>query len=143
MLKSDLIICGSNFIFSHIYEKYKDYIQNLGEVSYKKLIKMQSECMAFVNPSFYEGWSTINEEARSLNKYIFLSNIPGHIEQKNYGSIFFDINDPKSLVIQINKFLKKKTYKKNNLLKKNDFFKKKINNEAIKILSEVYLKNEI
>ncbi len=123
--------------------KLEDYIQNLGEVSYKKLIKMQSECMAFVNPSFYEGWSTINEEARSLNKYIFLSNIPGHIEQKNYGSIFFDINDPKSLVIQINKFLKKKTYKKNNLLKKNDFFKKKINNEAIKILSEVYLKNEI
>ena len=28
MLKSDLIICGSNFIFSHIYEKYKDYIHN-------------------------------------------------------------------------------------------------------------------
>ncbi len=123
--------------------KLEDYIQNLGEVSYKKLIKMQSECMAFVNPSFYEGWSTINEEARSLNKYIFLSNIPGHVEQKNYGSIFFDINDPKSLVIQIKKFLKKKTYKKNNLLKKNDLFKKKINNEAIKILSEVYLKNEI
>ena len=28
MLKSDLIICGTNFIFSHIYEKYKDYIHN-------------------------------------------------------------------------------------------------------------------
>ena len=28
MLKSDLIICGSNFIFSHIYENYKDYIHN-------------------------------------------------------------------------------------------------------------------
>ena len=29
MLKSDLIICGSNFIFSHIYENYKDYIHNI------------------------------------------------------------------------------------------------------------------
>ncbi len=28
MLRSDLIICGSNFIFSHIYENYKDYIHN-------------------------------------------------------------------------------------------------------------------
>jgi len=28
MLKSDLIICGSNFIFSHIYENYKNYIHN-------------------------------------------------------------------------------------------------------------------
>ena len=29
------------------------------------------------NPSYYEGWSTINEEARSKLKYIFLSNIKG------------------------------------------------------------------
>ena len=79
---------------------------------------MQSECIAFINPSFYEGWSTINEEARSLNKHIFLSNIPGHVEQKNYGSIFLTFMTKKFSDTDSKIFLKKKHIKKITCLKK-------------------------
>ena len=77
--------------------KLDKIIKNFGEVSVKQLNKLQKECLAFVNPSLYEGWSTINEEARSNLKYIFLSDISGHREQNNYGSIYFNLNSPNNL----------------------------------------------
>ena len=36
--------------------KLNKIFKNFGEVSLHKLNKLQKECMAFVNPSFYEGW---------------------------------------------------------------------------------------
>ena len=92
-----------------------------------------------INPSFYEGWSTINEEAKALNKYIFLSNIPGHIEQRNSGSIYFPPNNPHMLVRKIKSFIKKKNYlNERKLEKKNKLFYNKIKNEAVRQLLKVY-----
>ncbi len=92
-----------------------------------------------INPSFYEGWSTINEEAKVLNKYIFLSNIPGHVEQKNSGSIYFPPNNPYILLRKIKSFLKKKKYlNESKLKKKNILFYRKIKNEAVRQLLKVY-----
>lgn len=92
-----------------------------------------------ISPSYYEGWSTINEEARTLNKYIFLSNIPGHIEQRNSGSIYFPPNNPHILVKKIKSFLKKKNYlNESKLEKKNELFYSKIKNEVVKQLLKVY-----
>jgi glycosyltransferase involved in cell wall biosynthesis len=119
--------------------KLDKYILNLGEVNNDKLQKLQNNCMAFINPSYYEGWSTINEEARSKNKIIFLSKIPGHLEQNNHGSIYFKINEPKSLAKKIIKFLKKKNKFKNLKDCKKDLkFKKDITLEAISILDKNY-----
>ena len=53
--------------------------------------------MAMINCSLYEGWSTVNEEAKKLNKFIFLSKINGHYEQNNPGSIYFSLKDPNDL----------------------------------------------
>jgi len=90
--------------------KLNNIIKNFGEVSLRKLDKMQNEALAFINSSLYEGWSTINEEARSKLKYIFLSDIKGHREQNNFGSIYFDLNSPNDFVKKLEKFLIKKYY---------------------------------
>ena len=119
--------------------KLDNIIENFGEVPLYKLNKMQNECLAFINPSYYEGWSTINEEARAKLKYIFLSNIKGHKEQNNYGAIYFDLNSPKDFVKKLERFLTKKTYQKKNFLSINKKFIKKINTESKKILNEQYV----
>tara|TARA_B100000427_G_scaffold326993_1_gene336744 strand:+ start:862 stop:1989 length:1128 start_codon:yes stop_codon:yes gene_type:complete len=125
--------------------KLNKYILNLGEVSKQKLQKLQNNCTAFINPSYYEGWSTINEEARAKNKIIFLSEIPGHLEQNNHGSIYFKINEPKSLAKKIIKFLKKKNKVKSLKNCQKDLkFKKNITIESINILNKNYFfKNEL
>ena len=62
MLKSDLIICGSNFIFSHIYEKYKDYIHN------KKLLVI----FRGINLEYFNGKNVKEEtENKLLSEHSF------------------------------------------------------------------------
>jgi glycosyltransferase involved in cell wall biosynthesis len=122
-----------------IKNKLNDYVVIKGQVNEKQLQQFQVECLAFINPSFYEGWSTPNEEARAINKYIFLSNIPGHIEQSNPGSVFFSPKNPDDLVKNIKNFLKKKTYLNNKyLINDNRLFHNKIKKEILKKLSKVY-----
>jgi glycosyltransferase involved in cell wall biosynthesis len=120
--------------------KLDKIIKNFGEVSIKQLNKLQKECLAFVNPSFYEGWSTINEEARSNLKYIFLSDISGHREQNNYGSIYFNLNSPKDFVKKLQKFIKEKKYQnKKYFLLKNKIFYSKMNDEMKFVLNKEYI----
>jgi glycosyltransferase involved in cell wall biosynthesis len=114
-------------------------VKILSNISEKQKINLQSTCVAMISPSYYEGWSTINEEARTLNKYIFLSNIPGHIEQRNSGSIYFPPNNAHILVKKIKSFLKKKNYlNESKLEKKNKLLYNKIKNEAVRQLLKVY-----
>ena len=91
-----------NNIKNEIYKnELEDYIKILGEVSKTKLLQLQKDCMAMINCSLYEGWSTVNEEAKKLNKFIFLSKINGHYEQNNPGSIYFSLKDPNDLTKNI------------------------------------------
>lgn len=120
--------------------KLNNIIQNFGEVSLYKLNKMQNECLALINPSYYEGWSTINEEARSKLKYIFLSNIKGHKEQNNYGSIFFDLSSPDDFIRKLQSFLREKRYlKRKKFLSNNKSFNLKIKIEVKNILNKEYI----
>lgn len=122
------------------YLKLNNIIKNFGEVSLYKLNKMQNECLAFINSSLYEGWSTINEEARSKLKYIFLSDIKGHREQNNYGAIYFDLKSPRDFIKKLEKFLIKKQYnKKKKLISENQKFFTKNNLEVKKILNKEYV----
>ena len=120
--------------------KLDNVIKNFGEVSLYQLNIFQKECLAFVNPSLYEGWSTINEEARSNFKYIFLSDIKGHKEQNNSVSIYFNLNSPDDFVRKIQKFLNEKKYlERKKLLIYYKTFNSKINNEVKNILSKEYI----
>ncbi|MEL7633365.1 glycosyltransferase [Sporomusa sphaeroides] len=69
----------------------------LGKIPYNDVQILAQNCLAFINPSLFEGWSTTVEEAKTMGKRILLSNIPVHLEQNPQGGEFFSPNNPKEL----------------------------------------------
>ena len=60
-------------------------------------IQLVRSALAIIQPSLFEGWSTVVEDARCFGKRIALSNIPVHLEQNPPKSKFFDPDKPKDL----------------------------------------------
>ncbi len=69
----------------------------LGIVPYEDLLGLMQACIAVINPSLFEGWSTTVEEAKSLGKLALLSRIPVHLEQRPERSLYFDAATPSEL----------------------------------------------
>lgn len=69
----------------------------LGLVPYADLATLMRHAIALINPSRFEGWSTVVEEARSLGKKVLLSDIPVHREQAPERSAFFHPDDAAAL----------------------------------------------
>ena len=70
----------------------------LGVVPYKHVLALMKQAIAVINPSFFEGWSTTVEEAKSMGKLLLLSDIPVHREQAPPEGRYFDPNDELALV---------------------------------------------
>lgn len=49
--------------------------------------------LAVIQPSFFEGWSTVIEDAKALNKFLLASDIAVNREQIAENVLFFDPND--------------------------------------------------
>ncbi len=67
-----------------------DNIRFLGFLDRKEQLSLMRHSLAIVQPSLFEGWSTVVEDAKALNKYIILSNLPVHQEQIKVGVTFFE-----------------------------------------------------
>jgi hypothetical protein len=61
----------------------------LGLVPRRAQIEMMRRSLAVVQPSLFEGWSTVVEDARVLGKPLLLSDIPVHREQNPPQAQFF------------------------------------------------------
>ncbi len=129
------IFTGSSFdhrypnYFEFLKKKIKSYglqnqIKYLGILPYKKIVNLMYHSEFIINPSFFEGWSTVVEESKIINKNILLSNIEVHREQNPRFGKYFDPKNPhelaKKIKILINKKKKiiklkkiRKEYKKN------------------------------
>ena len=77
--------------------RIEDMFRVLGPVPYDDLVGLMRHAAALVNPSLFEGWSTIVEEAKSLGKRIVLSDIPVHREQAPERGTYFDPSDAPAL----------------------------------------------
>ncbi len=53
-------------------------------------IQLMRRCLAVIQPSLFEGWSTVVEDARVFGKSMILSDIPVHLEQNPPNSTFFE-----------------------------------------------------
>ena len=60
-------------------------------------IQLLRRSIALLQPSLFEGWSTVVEDARFLGKPVILSDIPVHIEQNPPKSLYFRRSSPESL----------------------------------------------
>ena len=57
-----------------------------------------------VQPSKFEGWSTVVEDAKALNQFILVSDLAVHQEQLQNNMAFFDPDDDKELALLLKKY---------------------------------------
>src|SRR5580704_14229275 len=85
-------------------ESLRDNVLILGLVPYEHVLYLMRNCVAVINPSRFEGWSSTVEEAKSIGKRIALSNIPVHREQAPPGALYFDPDDVHELSLILEKW---------------------------------------
>ena len=69
----------------------------LGRVPRRLQIEIIRRSLAVLQPSLFEGWSTVVEDARVLGKPVLLSDLAVHKEQNPPGARFFSGVDPQAL----------------------------------------------
>jgi glycosyltransferase involved in cell wall biosynthesis len=74
-----------------------DRFRFLGLISRSDQMNLMRRCLAVIQPSLFEGWSTVVEDARGLGKPMLLSDFPVHLEQNPPNSFFFPRNNPIAL----------------------------------------------
>jgi len=67
-----------------------DDILFLGFIDRQDQLQLMDNSISIIQPSLFEGWSTVVEDAKALNKYIIVSDIPLHREQIEENCLFFD-----------------------------------------------------
>jgi glycosyltransferase involved in cell wall biosynthesis len=72
----------------------RDQVAFLGLIPHKFVYSLIRNSKFVLNPSLFEGWSTIVEESKSVGKRLLLSNLGVHIEQDPANSTFFDPHSP-------------------------------------------------
>lgn len=68
----------------------------LGQVPYCDLLQLMRSAALIIQPSRYEGWSTIVQDGKALGRPLFCSDIPVHREQAP-GAGFFGCDSPDEL----------------------------------------------
>jgi glycosyltransferase involved in cell wall biosynthesis len=61
----------------------------LGLIARAEQMQLMRRCLAVVQPSLFEGWSTVVEDARALGKRIVMSDIDVHREQNPEGGAYY------------------------------------------------------
>jgi glycosyltransferase involved in cell wall biosynthesis len=72
-------------------------VQLLGLVSRERLVSLMRRALAVIQPSLFEGWSTVVEDARMLGRPCLLSDLPVHREQDPPGARFFPAESAEAL----------------------------------------------
>jgi glycosyltransferase involved in cell wall biosynthesis len=69
----------------------------LGLIPRHHQIQLMRRSIAVIQPSLFEGWSTVIEDARCLGKKMILSDFEVHLEQNPPNGYFFARNSPNQL----------------------------------------------
>jgi len=85
-------------LHSIIYEhNLHSQISLLGIIPRDEQLLLMKHSQAVIQPSLFEGWSTVIEDAISLQAPIIASSLPVNIEQLGTTGIYFEPDDPEGL----------------------------------------------
>ena len=88
----------TNEVISYLNDsKYSNSIKALGFLERTEMLCLMKYSYAVIQPSLFEGWSTVVEDAKALNKYVFLSDLDVHREQMHNNVCFFNPTDSNDL----------------------------------------------
>jgi hypothetical protein len=97
----------------------------LGVIPYIDVMSFIYHCVAVINPSKFEGWSSSVEQANAISKKIILSNINVHKEQNPTRGYFFEVDN----YIKLSKIMTRIWFSHNKVIDKYFFFKNFRRNE--------------
>ena len=104
-----IVVCTGGLIDDRnpqYFPKLQALIENLQLVNQIKIlglipridqIQLMRRCIAVIQPSLFEGWSTVVEDARTLGKPILVSDFPVHLEQTPPYAHFFERRNAEEL----------------------------------------------
>lgn len=75
----------------------EDSVRFLGFIDRNDQISLMKNARAIIQPSFFEGWSTVVEDAKALNQTIIASDIAVHREQLGGAGNYFDPTNAEAL----------------------------------------------
>jgi glycosyltransferase involved in cell wall biosynthesis len=81
--------------------KLTDYVKFIGFIDRNEQLSLMNNCISVIQPSLFEGWSSVVEDAKSLGKFIIISDTPVHREQATDNMCFFNPHDE----LQLSKLL--------------------------------------
>ena len=106
----DVVVCASgstedrrepgyyDLVNSEIKKRgLETYFRHLGVIPLPHVYALLRSCIALLNPSRFEGWSTTVEEAKSFGVPMILSDIDVHREQTAGAARYFGVDDPAAL----------------------------------------------
>ncbi len=73
-------------------EGIQTQLRVLGLVPRKDQIQLMRRSLAVIQPSKFEGWSTVVEDARGFGKTLLISDLPVHREQNVIGARYFNVD---------------------------------------------------
>lgn len=79
----------------------QDSIRFLGFIDRIDQLVLMKNSISIIQPSLFEGWSTVVEDTKAINHRIILSDLPVHLEQINENVVFFERLNPIDLAEKI------------------------------------------
>jgi glycosyltransferase involved in cell wall biosynthesis len=83
----------------------------LGFIDRVDQLVLMKNAQAIIQPSLFEGWSTVVEDAKALNQTLIVSNIAVHLEQLGDKGYYFSPNNYNELATKIVEVLENPIYK--------------------------------
>jgi glycosyltransferase involved in cell wall biosynthesis len=81
--------------------KLENEISFLGFIDRKDQLVLMKNAQAVIQPSLFEGWSTVVEDAKALNQTLIVSNISVHKEQLENNAYYFMPDDYNELALKM------------------------------------------
>ncbi len=81
-----------------------DQVTMLGLIPRTDQITIMKHCQAVIQPSLFEGWSTVIEDAKSLQVPVVAANLKVNIEQLSDQGVYFDPNNTAELATILDTF---------------------------------------
>ena len=75
----------------------KDHVQILGFLERSEQLAVMKNASYILQPSLFEGWGTVVEDAKVMDKLMLLSDIPLHLEQMDEHAMTFEARNPQDL----------------------------------------------
>jgi len=81
----------------------------LGLIPRLDQIQLMRQSLAVIQPSLFEGWSTVMEDARCLGRPIIASDLPVNIEQSPPDCVYFPRESPEALAARMQEWWESKS----------------------------------